>query len=110
MDEEDIRIYLHNVLVTIFPGFSIAYNPPGNVLFERPCIIYKPLEIEPSYASNVGYIMGMKYEVVILSDLPGLYGQSWALYDRRDITVRTHKTYTHEDINHDVFVVSVNTI
>lgn len=109
MDEEQIRLYFHNILTTLFPGFGIYYRPPGNEIFTRPCIIYDTLQAEPSYANNSSYVVGTRFQVTVLSDIPGVQGLR-AMFGYQGLSVRSHRSFVKEDIANDVFVISVNTL
>ncbi len=109
MDDEQIRLYLHSALEGAFPDLNLYYRPPGNFLIERPCIIYEPKSLEPSYAGNVAYVVGTRFQVTILSDLPG-YADKRNIFDLVGVTVMSNTSYVSSDIVHDVFTVLVNTI
>lgn len=74
MADSPSRLYLHEVLGETFPELPAYYRPPGNVILPRPCIVYTTLQREPAYANNVTYSVGTRFQLTILSDLPGLGG------------------------------------
>ena len=118
MDNDEIRLYLHSLLVTAFPGLNIYYRPPGNMKLTRPCIIYEPKAAEPSYANNNTYVVGTRFQVTVLSDLPG-YPNREAMLDlpaktarwgTQGVAISGNQSYVSSNIVHDVFTISVNSI
>jgi hypothetical protein len=110
VDDEDIRLYLQTLLGVNFPDVNGPYySPPGDIILERPCIIYSTLQAEPAYASNLPYVVGTRFQVTILSNLPG-YGNKRAMFGMPGVIVNSNNSYVAEDIVHDVYIVSINTI
>jgi hypothetical protein len=111
MDDDEIRLYLHSLLETYFPTLNLYYRPPGNMKLTRPCIIYEPKETEPSYSNNDTYVVGIRYQITILSDLPG-YANTRNIFalPNHGCVVSGNQTYVSSNIVHDVFTVSVNSI
>ena len=109
MDDEQIRLYLQSQLELAFPALTVYYRPPGNLLLERPCIIYEPKALEISYAGNLTYVAGTRFQLTILSDLPG-YSNKRNVLDLPSVTVVSNNSYVTSDIVHDIFTVLVNTI
>lgn len=110
MDDDAIRLYLHNQIVSTFPDLVAYYRPPGNVILDRPCIIYEPKATEPSFANNTVFVAGTRFQITILSDLPLGYSDKRKVFEMVGITVISNNTYVAGDVIHDVFIVSVNTI
>ena len=112
MDDEAIRLYLHSQLESIFPGLPLYYRPPGNLKLNRPCIVYEPKAAEPSYSNNETYVVGTRFQVTVLSDLPG-YGNTrkiFGLLNTAGVVISGNQSYVSSNIVHDVFTVSVNSI
>jgi hypothetical protein len=109
MAENDVRLYLHAQLETAFPNLELYFRPPGNMFLSRPCIIYEPKEFEPSFANSGAYIVGTKFQLTLLSDLPG-YTSVQSVYDMPGVVVQSTRSYVTDDIVHDVAIVSVNSI
>lgn len=112
MDDEETRLYLQSLLETAFPGLTVYYRPPGNLLLERPCVIYEPKALEPSYSNNAAYVIGTRFQVTVLSDLPG-YGNTRNIFgipNQADVAISGNSSYVSSDIVHDIFTVLVNTI
>jgi hypothetical protein len=111
MDDEDVRLYLHSLLETAYPDLGLYYRPSGNLKLDRPCIIYEPKASEPSYSNNNPYVVGTRFQVTILSDLPG-YGtrNMFGLVNQAGIVIYSNTSYVSSDIVHDVFTLSVNSI
>lgn len=109
MDDESIRLFLHGQLAVALPTLTLYYRPPGNLLLSRPCVIYEPRASEPTYSSNVTYIVGTRFQITILSDLPG-YPNKRNMFDIPGVQVVDNNSYVREDIVHDVFTVLVNVI
>lgn len=109
MDDNTIRLYLQTQLETAFPGLTVYYRPAGNIILERPCVIYEPKALEPSYSGNVIYSMGGRFQITILSDLPG-YADKRNVFDIPNVAVYGNSSYVNEDIVHDIFTVLVGTI
>ena len=109
MDEDQIRLYLHSQLESTFPGIGLYYRPPGNLFMERPCIIYEPKGFEPSFANNEAYVIGTRFQITLLSDLPG-YTNVRNIFGMSGVIVNNSSMFVNEDVVHDVYTVSVNTI
>lgn len=111
MDEEARRLFLHNLLETIFPDLLVYFRPPGNMHLNRPCIRYEPKAAEPSWSNNSAFVIGGRYQISILSDLPG-YSNADLMFDLANsgVVITSNNTYTSDDVVHQVFIVSVNTI
>ena len=111
MDEEAIRLYLHSLLETAFPDLPLYYRPPGNLQLDRPCIIYEPKELEPTYSNNAAYVVGTRFQLTMLSDLPGYATRAMFLLPQQGgFVINGNSSYVSEDIVHSVFNVSVNSI
>lgn len=109
MDDDARRLYLQTQLESTFPDLTVYYRPPGNIILERPCIVYEPRAYDPSYANNTPFVIGTRFQVMFLSDLPG-YSNKENILSMPEVTVYGNNTYVSEDIVHDVFTVLVNTI
>lgn len=109
MTDEQIRLYLQAQLEAAFPELTVYYRPPGSLLLERPCIIYEPKASEPSYSGNVTYVIGGRFQITILSDLPG-YADKRNVFDIPNVAVYGNSSYVNEDVVHDIFTVLVGTI
>ena len=109
MDNETTRLYLHSSLETAFPDLGLYFSPPGDMMLDRPCIVYEPKEIQPSYANSVAYVIGVQYQVTLLSNNPG-YSDVWNVYKMPGVVVERAIRFVLTDIVHNVFTVSVNSI
>jgi hypothetical protein len=109
MDETAIRLALHTLLLAEFPDLTIYYMPSGNLELTRPCIVYEPKAAEPSFANNETYVVGTRFQVTFLSDLPG-YANKRAIFNIGGIVITGNRSYVSSDIVHDVYTLSVNSI
>lgn len=109
MDDDARRLYLQSTLESTFPDLTVYYRPPGNIILERPCVIYEPKAYDPSYANNTAFVIGTRFQVTFLSDLPG-YPQKESIMTMPEVSVSSNSSYVSEDIVHDVFTVLVHTI
>ncbi len=110
MDEEQIRLYLHSLLVAAFPELNLYYRPPGNTKLTRPCIVYEPKAPEPSYSNNSTYVVGTRFQLTFLSNLPG-YADARKIFAIPGIVINDgNQSYVSSNIVHDVFSISVNSI
>lgn len=110
MDEETTRLFIHGLLEAAFPDVEeIYFRPPGDMLLKRPCVVYTPLQVEPSYANSLTYSVGTRFQVTVLSDLPGLVNAR-RLLGVDGITVVSNTSYSQNDVVHDVFTITVNSI
>ena len=101
----DRRLFLHQKLVEAFPGLNVYYRPPASII-KYPCVIYEPERQVPKYVGNRVYNVGTMFEVKVLSVTPGIDTESIFGIGRTN-----HKTtYTSDNIVHDIFTISVNTI
>ena len=111
MDEDATRLFLHGLLQSAFPNTSIYYRPPGNILLEYPCIIYEKKAHEPAFANSYPYAIGVRYQVTLLSKLPGnsntqvIFGLA-----NQGVIVIDSDSYESDDVVHDVFTISVNSL
>lgn len=111
MDSEENRLFLHSLLENVFPDVTIYYRPPGDILLEYPCIKYERKGFEPSYANTSAYVVGSSYQIMFLSILPG-YSNVQLFYDlvEQGLVITSNDSYENDDIVHDVFNVSVNSL
>lgn len=111
MDDGEIRLYLHSLLETYFPGLALYYRPPGNLKLTRPCIVYEPKAPEPSYSNNETYVVGTRFQITVLSDLPG-YDNTRNIFGlpNHGVVISSSRSYVSSNIVHDVFTLSVNSI
>jgi hypothetical protein len=111
MDKDEVRLYLHSLLEQYFPSLTLYYRPPGNLKLTRPCIVYEPKAEEPSYSNNETYVVGTRFQVTVLSDLPG-YDNTRNIFalPNHGCVISGNRTYVSSNIVHDVFYVSVNSI
>lgn len=109
MDDNTIRLNLQTLLEAAFPDLKIYYRPPGNLKLTHPCIVYEPKEHEPSFANNKPYVVGIRFQVTFLSDLPG-YSNKRAMFNIDGLVITGNRSYVSSDIVHDVFTISVNSI
>lgn len=109
MDDEEVRLYLQAVLEATFIGVGIYYRPPGDLILTRPCIVYEDKSSELSFANNLPYVVGTAFQTTFLSDLPG-YPNKKLIFSMPGIIVNNNRSHVTNDIVHDVFTLSVNTI
>ena len=111
MDSEENRLFLHSLLQGAFPDVTIYYRPPGNILLNYPCIVYERKALEPSFANTATYVIGTSYQVTFLSVLPG-YSAAQLIYTLvgQSFVITSNDSYESDDIVHDVFNVSVNSL
>jgi hypothetical protein len=112
MDDEETRLLLHSLLETTFPGLDLYYRPPGNLKLNRPCVVYEPKAIEPSFSNNSTYVVGIRFQITVLSNLPGYTNirNIFALSNTAGIVISGNRSYVSSNIVHDIFIVSVNSI
>jgi len=109
MDEEATRLYLQYKLQDTFQGVGVYFRPPGDERLSRPCIIYEPKNVNAAYANNTPYVLGTEFQVTFLSDIPG-DARKWDMFGLSGVTIRSNNTYVANDVVHDVFIVTVNSI
>lgn len=110
MDDGDNRLFLHSLLQDTFPGVSIYYRPPGNILLNYPCIVYERRGFEPSFSNTSAYVVGNRYQVMFISRLPG-YSNVKKMFDLQgQVIIGSNDSYESDDLVHDVFTISVNSI
>jgi hypothetical protein len=109
MDEEQVRLYLRDILIVLYPGVPRFYRPPSDTVLTYPCIVYTPLQAEPSYANSIPYVMGTRFQVSLLSVVPG-YTNPRAIFGASGIVITSNRSYTENDVVHDVFTLTVNKI
>lgn len=110
MDEETIRLYLHSLLTATFPDLKVYYRPSGNMQLTRPCIVYEQSAANPSFANNDAFVVGSRFQITFLSDLPGLQDISRKVYGLSGVLTTSNRSYVSEDIVHSVYTVSVHSI
>lgn len=105
----DKRLFLDTKLSESFPECPAFFRPSGNIILQKPCIIYELVKIEPAFASNMPFIIGNKYKVTFLSNAPiGI--DVTPIYSIEGIVVSNHISFVSEDIVHDVFTIDINVI
>lgn len=111
MDDNDNRLYLHGLLKSIFPDLEVYYQISGQIKVARPCIIYQKKALEPAFANNAPYTIGVRFQIMFLSDLPG-YENVRKIFDLSSygISVSSGADYIQQDIVHNVFIASVGTL
>jgi hypothetical protein len=106
MDEE--RLILQAKLEEVFPECGIFYNPPSNLLLEKPCIVYTLNKLDSTTANNLTYQTGALFQVTVLSNTPGLLDVDRML---KELPMSTHiRTFISEGIVNDIFRVRVKVI
>lgn len=105
----DDRIFLHEALEATYPGIQAYYQPPGDLLLARPCIVYTTLQNEPAYANNTAYVVGTRFQVTLLSDLPG-YFDTKLMFSIPGVAVVNNNRFVSKDVVHHVYTVVINTI
>lgn len=109
MDETTLRIYFHTLLTGAFTDLKAYFRPPGDLILSRPCIVYDTLQAEPSFANNKAYVVGSRFQVTFLSNRPG-YMNSRKIYDIDGIVVISNNSFEDDDVIHDVYRITVNSI
>jgi hypothetical protein len=100
--DEQVRLRLHELLVTTFPGLNVYFRPKNDLTLVYPCIVYDIKRPDPTYSGNNPYVHSYIYDVKILSQYPGLRDVSAML------TIpgaRGVNTYTYADIVHCSYIV-----
>lgn len=111
MDNEENRLSLHTLLTDTFPDVTIYYRPPGNVLLQYPCVVYEPKAFLPSYANAAAYVVGNRYQVTFISVLPGVSNsQLMFVLHGHGLVVESNTAFENDDLAHEVFTVSVNSL
>lgn len=109
MVNDPARLYLHGKLNELFPELTAYYSPPGDLILERPCIVYSAQQLEPSYANNLPYSIGRRFQITFLTDRPGVDGLD-DMFRIPNVAVSNHQSFTKEDVTHDIFIVTINKI
>lgn len=111
MQNDESRLYLHNLLKEKFPSLAVYYNPPSTEILSRPCIVYTLLKRSPAFANNSVYVLGKQFQVTILSNTPGIdVDPIFGVSDGGGATVVSNTSHVTNDIVHDVFTIGINTI
>lgn len=110
MDDNATRLQVQTALETAFPDLTVYYRPAGNLKLARPCIIYEPKAYEPSFSNNSAYVVGTRFQMTILSDLPGYANKKNVFNIPGWYVMSGNHSYVSSDIVHDVFTISVNSI
>ena len=108
MDDNTIRLSLHTLLEAAFPSCAIYYRPPGNLELTTPYIVYEARASEPSFSNNSPYVIGTRFQVILISDLPGI--DKRPMYNINGIVISGNNSYVSDNLVHDVFNISVNSI
>ena len=109
MAEASDRLYLQSILEETFPGITVYYRPPGDVILTRPYIVYTKLQREPTYANNLPYSIGTRFQITIISDRPGLMDLD-VIFSMENVTVVSNNAFMEDDLAHDIFTVTINKI
>lgn len=111
MDKEEVRLFLHQTLESTWADLEAIFRPSGNQQLTYPCIVYEAKEEEPSFANNLGYIIGTRFQVSFLY-LRSDYINTHPIYSLGPlgITVSSSRNFIDDDVVHDIFDVSVHKI
>lgn len=104
MDDQQI---LHEKLVAAFPGVQPYFTPGSQLTLSYPCIVYDVETLRVTYAEDVPYVIGTIFEVTMIAPIPG-YSDKKQMFR---IPYTEHlRTFTTDDLVHDVYRVHVNHI
>lgn len=103
----DDRLYFHSLLETFFPSLNLYYRPPSKLLIKYPCIVYQDFDYRAIYSDNKPYVVGTTYRATIMSELPGFTESRKMLEIKNSKFI---KSFTSNDIVHDVFEISIKSI
>ena len=103
------RLYLQDALEERFPDFEVVFEPPGDYILPKPCIVYELRRRRPAYSNNVPYVIGREFEVTFLTN--GLTDHDYdIMFNIPGVVVTNSNRHTTNGVVHEVFTVNINTI
>lgn len=102
----DHRMVLHSHLESKFPTYKLYFTPPSKTILEYPCIVYKHINLDPTYANNGVYGIGTTFEVVMLRDDVPYVEITKTMLDIPGS--RYIRGYMSESIKHDVYEITIH--
>ena len=104
---DDDRLQLHQMLVDVFVGFTLYFNPQSKLILEYPCILYELQDLPVRHASNVAYSVGSVFKVTMM------YVGQPPIDPKKMYTIRGASyatSFTKDDVTHVIFDVKINTM
>ena len=100
--DQDQRLRLHNILLELMPDGqkNVYFQPPDNIRMEYPCLVYKRVDSDVKYASNLPYSRTLRYELTAIDSNPdsGIPEKIAAL------PLSSHtRFFVANGLNHDIF-------
>jgi len=94
------RLELQTLLENILGSDAVYFQPPSTVQMKYPCIIYKRIKINNTFADNTPFITEKKYMVTVIDKNPDSI-----IPDKIAVLPRCihDRQYTANNLNHDVF-------
>jgi len=95
------RLTVHQRIVDTVPkDIPVIFRPSQKHNLPLPCVVYDAVAYKTAHANDIRYTNGETYEVTVMSSRPGV---SWHL-DLLDLPGTSHlRTFTHDDIVHDIY-------
>ena len=102
MTNLDRRMELHQILCDLLGTDYVYFQPPETIKLHYPCIIYNRSTGISDYADNRAYRFNICYVVTYISRDPDnevILSLAELPYSKMD------RSYTAENLNHDVFTI-----
>lgn len=98
------RLELHEELCKVLGSRNVYYQPPESIRMKYPAIVYDLEGIENVFSGNDVYLQNCSYRVIFISSDPDspVIGKLSKFPKSRYI-----RHYTSDNLNHDVFRISV---
>ena len=96
------RLELQKLFEELIGSKNVYYQPPESIKMSYPAIRYSKSKIDTKYANDSIYSKMTRYEVTVIAKSPDhpviekLLDLPYCSYDR---------TYTSDNLNHDVFTL-----
>lgn len=101
------RLILYDKLNETFPNLKIYFRPSSKLNLQYPCIVYDVSTLRNKHADNNSYSVGTRFQVTVMSVVPGVDN----IKDMFDIPRAQHiRSFTNDDIVHDIFHIEINTL
>lgn len=93
---------LQILLVDLLGSSDVYFQPPPTVQMEYPCIVYRRDRINTDHADNEPYKLKTRYQITVIEKHPD--GDIYKKVARLP-TASYDRSYTADNLNHDVFTL-----
>lgn len=96
------RLELQSILIEILGSKNVYFQPPPSIRMEYPCIVYSKSSAKTTFANNVPYFIGKKYDLTVIDRNPDSEISNRVL--RLPMCIH-NRSYAKDNLNHDAFTL-----